>query len=168
MTDCPNTEMRDALPDYLHGALDDVASVRVRAHLGVCADCTAELRLLHAVLETAPASPVDVARIVAAIPAYRAPTSRWGWSGTVALRLAAAVLIAAAGVSTVTMARRRDGGSAQRPRSPAASSSGLALVGVGELSDDGLEELIASMDHLEAAPTAEPEPMSPAEVGGGV
>lgn len=69
MTDCPNAEIRDRLPDLLHDALDGAARLSLESHLAACDACTRELALLRAarvVLSRAPS--VDVARIAAALP----------------------------------------------------------------------------------------------------
>lgn len=47
MTDCPNAEIRDLLPDLLHERLGASARAAVMAHVGECADCRAELSLLR-------------------------------------------------------------------------------------------------------------------------
>ena len=47
MTDCPNAEMRDRLPDLLHERLDASARALVMAHVEQCDDCRAELMLLR-------------------------------------------------------------------------------------------------------------------------
>lgn len=69
MTRCNNREMRDLLPDFVHGQLDAACSAEVREHVASCAACAAELELLNEVvagMATAPAMNVD--RIVAALP----------------------------------------------------------------------------------------------------
>lgn len=68
MPDCEWAEMRDALPDFLHGNLDALGRAAVEAHVASCADCASELALLRevrAVLSREPA--VNVARISAAV-----------------------------------------------------------------------------------------------------
>lgn len=106
MTDCPNGDIRDLLPDLLHGRLGAAERVEVEAHVRECADCREELELLRgmqAALRPAPA--VDVGAIVAGIPPYRAPArqiSSRGWGGW---RIAAAVTILAAGGTSVVVAR---------------------------------------------------------------
>jgi hypothetical protein len=47
MTDCPNAEMRDRLPDLLHERLDASVRAVVLAHVDGCDDCRAELTLLR-------------------------------------------------------------------------------------------------------------------------
>src|SRR5690349_6937026 len=47
MTDCPNAEMRDRLPELLHEQLDARARALVARHVAECPDCRAELALLE-------------------------------------------------------------------------------------------------------------------------
>src|SRR5919108_4818432 len=79
MIDCSNAEIRDRLPDFVHGQLDAEARAEVAAHAAGCSACTAELALLRelrASLRTG--ATVDVARIVAALPA---PPARGAGAG---------------------------------------------------------------------------------------
>ena len=69
MSECVSAEMRDVLPEYVHGQLDDGRAAEVRAHLAGCADCAAEVELLRAVMSAAPAAPkMNVDRIARALP----------------------------------------------------------------------------------------------------
>jgi len=191
MTDCQNVTMREALPELLHGRLADGERRLVEAHLVDCVDCTDELAILEAVLASAPAPAVDVTRIVMAIPSYRPvadaesrvdarsgvipmrPRAGWasGWSSRSArLQLAAALAIAAAGISTVAVVKHNG---AQQQASVAAvgataarADQGVALVATADLSDAELATLIKDMDSMQALPPAEPEPIAPAVDGG--
>jgi len=191
MTDCQNVTMREALPELLHGRLADGERRLVEAHLVDCVDCTDELAILEAVLASAPAPAVDVTRIVMAIPSYRPvadaesrvdarsgvipmrPRAGWasGWSSRSArLQLAAALAIAAAGISTVAVVKHNG---AQQQASVAAvgataarADQGVALVATADLSDAELATLIKDMDSMQAIPPAEPEPIAPAVDGG--
>ena len=70
MNDCMNAEVRDALPDLMHGRLSELNTATMRAHIETCADCREELRLLEEIRASAPIAPrIDVSRIVAALPA---------------------------------------------------------------------------------------------------
>jgi anti-sigma factor RsiW len=70
--DCINTEVRDALPDLLHGRLSALDTATMNAHVESCAECRAELALLREVRATAALAPsMDHARMAASIPAYR-------------------------------------------------------------------------------------------------
>lgn len=70
MNDCMNAEVRDALPDLMHGRLSELNTATMRAHVETCPDCREELRLLEEIRASAPIAPrIDVSRIVAALPA---------------------------------------------------------------------------------------------------
>lgn len=70
MNDCMNAEVRDALPDLMHGRLSDLNTVTMKAHVETCADCRAELRLLEEIRASAPIAPrIDLSKIISALPA---------------------------------------------------------------------------------------------------
>jgi len=72
MRDCAEASASDQLAELVHGRLDAVERVPLEAHVAACASCTAELaivRRVHQVVTETPPVPVDVARIVAALPA---------------------------------------------------------------------------------------------------
>ena len=186
MSECQNFEVRDRLPEYVHGAIEDDAELAlIRSHVELCGDCARELSVIEAMLASAPAPAVDVARIVAAIPAYRAvgvapvmaasvgrtgalpkAQRRWfgGLNGTY-FRVAAGFLIAAAGLSAVVVTRRP---ATVAPVVTGATGTGVALVNVSDLSDDNLERLIQSMGDLDDAPPTEPEAVTPTMSGGAI
>ena len=69
MTDCPNAEIRDLLPDLAADALSPVERTRVQAHVDGCVECAAEVALLHTARAVRPQiGPINVARIVAQLP----------------------------------------------------------------------------------------------------
>jgi anti-sigma factor RsiW len=69
MTMCTDKEMRDLLPDYVHGHLDAARAAEVREHVASCSECAAELELLNEVVASVPLVPeMDVDRIVSALP----------------------------------------------------------------------------------------------------
>jgi hypothetical protein len=104
MIDCPNGDVRDLLPDYLHDRLASSARTSVERHLAECAACRDELALLRdlrGALNRAPR--IDVAAVAAAIPAYRPPARKsWatGW------RAAAAIAAIAAGGASFALLTR--------------------------------------------------------------
>ncbi|MDP9178119.1 MAG: zf-HC2 domain-containing protein [Gemmatimonadota bacterium] len=125
MNDCLSAEMRDALPDVVHGKLDAAKLAEVEAHVAACDECAVELDLLRAVVASMPAAPaIDVQRIVAALPvaakqglllhrgngeaafasdtSLRRPQSVWS---SPLLRVAAAVVIIAAGGLSLLVGR---------------------------------------------------------------
>jgi hypothetical protein len=125
MNDCLNAEMRESLPDLIHGNLEPAKLAQVEAHVASCDACSAELELLRTVVASMPTAPaMDVQRIVAALPvaakqglllhrgngdavAASAPTlkrSQAVWSRPM-LRVAAAVMIVAAGGLSLLVGR---------------------------------------------------------------
>lgn len=102
MNDCPNGDVRDLLPDLLHERLDAETRAMVDAHVATCADCAAELDLLRQLRGSRGTPRIDVASIVAAVPAYRAPARR-SW---VSWRAAAAITVIVAGASSVAVLQR--------------------------------------------------------------
>jgi anti-sigma factor RsiW len=126
MTECRTPELQDLLPDFVSESLGDADRVRVTAHLAECDACTADLAILRAV-RTARVSvaPVDVAKIVAALPrptgvapavpvlhvhrnANVPPAARKTsmWRGPQVWRMAATIGVVLAGGVSVLVARR--------------------------------------------------------------
>jgi anti-sigma factor RsiW len=175
MNDCPNGDIRDLLPDLLHGRLGANERADVEAHLRDCADCRDELELLRSMrsaLRRAPAVRVD--RIVAGIPPYRAPMrqrSARSWGGW---RIAAAVTLLAAGGTSVIVAHNQDRKPASVATVPAPAARELALGGgsIGELDDSELSALIDDVGTLDAVTPADVDnaavagPIAPTTAGG--
>ena len=125
MNDCLNAEMRESLPDLIHGNLEPAKLAQVEAHVASCDACAAELELLRTVVASMPAAPgMNVQRIVAALPVAAkqglllhrgngdsaaspmppAKRSQGLWSRPM-LRVAAAVAIVAAGGLSLLVGR---------------------------------------------------------------
>ena len=103
MNDCPMGDVRDLLPDLLHGRLDAVTRASVASHVSGCADCQGELALLRDLRSTIHVAPsLDLGAISAAMPRYRAPVQR-SWVGW---RTAAAITVIVAGGSSVALIQR--------------------------------------------------------------
>ena len=175
MTDCPNGDIRDRLPDLLHGRLGAAERAAVEAHLRACQDCRDELELLRSMrgaLGRVPAVNVDA--IAAQIPPYRVParqrpTRSWGgW------RIAAAVTLLAAGGTSVIVARKDDRKPATAATATVSAPRELALTGgaVGELDDSELSALIDDVGSLDAVTPADADnaavagPLAPPSPGG--
>jgi anti-sigma factor RsiW len=180
MSDCTNVEMREALPELLHGRLDANHAARVREHVAACAECAAELELLERVRSAYSAAPaVDTARIVRALPARRPRRA----SGVGGLRIAAAVVLLLGGavVTRVVMTGTQyavdstlvvlpvdtspaialpanDTPRAEPGRS--ASAARVLAMSLSELDDldaEDLETLMGALDDIDAVPAAEPD-----------
>lgn len=111
MNDCVNIEVHEALPDLLHGRLNELDTATMTAHVESCAYCRAELALLREVKASAPLAPrMDALRIASALPPYGgkavlanrpiAPARKSGLRYSL-LASAAVVLVALGGLSIV-------------------------------------------------------------------
>ncbi len=168
MNDCPNAEIRDQLPDLLHGHLDAASRARVESHLRACEDCRQELELLRGIRASAPRIAVDVDRIVAALPAA-AVRRRRSWNSRV-WQLAAAVVFLAAGGSAVVkyvnhVAPHDSTGAAvvaaNDGSASATSAAGDVELSVGygyaDLTDAQLQTLLKDVEQITAVPLADPD-----------
>jgi anti-sigma factor RsiW len=178
MIDCPNGESRDQLPDFVHDQLNPTARAVVAAHVAQCAACAAEVTLLRELRGTLRNGPtVDVARIVAALPApSRVPRDggrRFGW------RVAAAViaLVIGGGSAAILSGRLRERDvpgpqvARQAPPEPSrlqqVAASGISIdADLAEASAVELEALLEDLETFDGLPAREPEP-PPATSGAG-
>ena len=176
MSECFSPEVRDFLPDLVHGKLGETDTATLLAHVEACDACAAELALLREVRASAPLAPsIDVVRVAAAIPARpvvtppeapRPTTSRplrWRFVATAAVVVAAAVLGTQLGpdASVVSVRGAQSPSVAESISTAPASAPSLALVAaVGELTDEQIETLLTELDEIDAIPSAEPDPAS--------
>ncbi|HEV8233601.1 MAG TPA: zf-HC2 domain-containing protein, partial [Gemmatimonadaceae bacterium] len=113
MTDCPNAEMRDRLPDLLHERLDASARAVVMAHVDGCDDCRAELMLLReaSVALTSDVRGVDITSITRVVIGLTAgaqePTRRRARSPWMDWRVAASIAVLAVGGASFAVVRAR-------------------------------------------------------------
>lgn len=178
MTDCPNGEIRDQLPDFVHDQLDSSAGAAVAAHVAQCAACRAELTLLrelHERLRKAP--PVDVARIVAALPApSRVSKDRRRLDWRVAAMIAA--LVVGGGSAAILSGRLREAdvpaspvarrAAPEAPRVQQVASSGISIdADLAEATAVELQELLEDLEAFDGLPASEPEPAPPTPSVGG-
>ena len=183
MSDCTNVEMRESLPELLHGRLAGTARAQLEAHLASCSDCSAELELLQAarasIAAMAPGG-IDTRAIVAALPRPRARWAPAAVPSRSAWRIAAAVTVIALGGLSLNVVRQYSDGrvfavsDSTRDAAPVVAPGDLVAsadtpvtgtgrpgvtggVGVTDLADEDLETLIGALDQLEAAPHVDPE-----------
>src|ERR1043166_1343355 len=125
MTDCPNADIRDRLPDLLHERLDASTRGRVVAHVEGCRACRSELDLLRDTrrLFVAATPPVDVEGIVMALPqppraGARPSARRWmDW------RMAAAVTVFAIGAGSFALVARGTSNQAAVDQTPLSNTT---------------------------------------------
>ena len=132
MTDCPNAEMRDRLPDLLHERLDSATRTVVMAHVESCAECRAELTLIreaHVALVSGIRS-VDVTVIARRVlertrvpraSATRQPLRRAAWASLLDWRVAASIAVLVVGGGSVLLMNGNRAG--QQPPAVVASPS---------------------------------------------
>ena len=170
MNDCPNADIRDLLPDFIHGTLDGERRLKVERHVRACADCTAEIALLtrvHAAFAEAPA--VDVGRIVGALPVRPRRSIRH----LTAWRVAATIAVVALGSITFALApefRDRSADSVSIASNATAGSGAHALSFGGRLSDladDELDALLNEIQYYDAMTVEEPGVLVPGLPMGG-
>ena len=167
MTDCPNAEMRDRLPDLLHERLETSVRAAVLAHIDECDDCRAEMVLLREARivlspEMRVVDVVAISRVV--IEKTRTPVkaavhrSRWmDW------RIAASIAVTATPSAAPNGARPETLVTAPMPRSEtsatvsSASAELSAAAPVGDLSESDLRALLRDLDQIDAVPPTEPE-----------
>ena len=164
MSDCTKGEMRDLLPELMHGSLDAETKRALEAHVASCPECAEELALLHALrpaLTRAPA--VDVQRIAAAVNARtsRAPRSS-RWRAPIRVAIAAGALLAAGGIG-YGMTNRERITATERAAAGAQPPMTIANAGIvdnlHDLTDDDVRALTASLDGLSGVPDADPPPV---------
>ena len=156
MRDCPNVEMRERLPELMHGVLRADVAADVRAHVAQCEDCRAELELLESVRSAlvTPTTPIDSARIVAKLPRYERPSLWTRVTRSRELRAAAAVVLMVGGFLAVQQTR-----SGVQPDTAVAvaSAEGAAELAIGDTFQDLTDsDLVAVLDAI-----AKLEPVTP-------
>ena len=127
MSDCTKGEMRDLLPELMHGTLDASAQRAVAAHVASCAECAEELALLRALRPALSRGPVvNVERIAAAVqarvPAGRVPAPARGWRAAPwRIAIAAAAILAVGGLG-YALALRGPGAATEVAQGPNSSA----------------------------------------------
>jgi predicted anti-sigma-YlaC factor YlaD len=110
MNDCTDNDIRELLPDLLHGALGAGAVERAEAHLASCEECRAELQVLRTVQSAAVFAPtIDVDQVVRRIPPYSRIVPAVEAPARSRLRswlVAATVAIAIVGVGSMVVTRQ--------------------------------------------------------------
>lgn len=174
MIDCPNGDIRDLLPDVLHGRLDAGERARVEAHVASCDACAAELALLRGLRSTIRRAPVvDTAAIAASIPGYRVPVRQRTWGGW---RAAAAIAAIAVGGTSIAIVGRESRPMVRSDATNPIASESMAVSAVApsvapesaaRTSAQSAQALQPSTRNVTPAP-AVPEPVSLAMAGGAI
>lgn len=169
MIDCSNGDIRDQLPELVNGRLVGDPLAAVRAHLVDCALCQAEVELLERtraiLIFTTPR--IDATRIAQALPT---PSMRsHSHSRAFDWRIAATIaVLAVGGGGTALMHRNRvspkltDTITIATNAQSITDGSELSISSdLSGLSDEQLDALVSSVNHIEALPSAEVHSASP-------
>jgi anti-sigma factor RsiW len=178
MRDCPDGAMRDLLPLYVSGRLDDADHSKVEAHVQACADCAAEVELLRATVRAFEVAPIDAASISAKIPTARSARRTRPFHSQPLWRVAAVMTFMIAGTATVMVVRQPASGSlgidtlASVSTPGAARETTLALSNgssarstatisfgnnLSDLTDEQLAALLSSLDRIDGSVSADPQ-----------
>jgi anti-sigma factor RsiW len=190
MNKCRELDIKEMLPDLLHGKLDADARARVEAHIASCGECAEELEVLRTVKSAAVFIPaIDVDSVVRQIPPYRtivpavqAPAR----PRLVSWLVAASLVVVVLGGGSLLMVQRAPtvGPVAVVEREPAIPTTpvvrepiisatpvphALALASaVDGLSDNNLQQLMNDMNSFDALPVTEPGPAISVDNGEGL
>ncbi len=158
MTDCPRSDIRDLLPDWVNGSLEHDASADVSEHLTTCAACRDEadlLERLRVVLSPEPA--IDVRRVAARV--IERTSAREGsvtrgksWRAVIGgLAIAASFIFGA-------LLIRGEGDPAAVADIRAANAELSVAGGLSGLEEEQLEALLVRLDAMEALPQTSTAP----------
>ena len=159
MSDCPNVEIREQLPELLSGTLSAHRRAEVEAHLAGCEDCADELELLRLVREayTEMAPAVNVNAIVSALPRRASRPALRSWRRSHAFQIAAAVSFIALGGISLAVARSFYTPDIEQPDTIAVIETPISFAGgLSDLGDEDVEALISALESIEALPVVEP------------
>ncbi|MEJ7809000.1 MAG: zf-HC2 domain-containing protein [Gemmatimonadaceae bacterium] len=102
MTDCPRTDVRDRLPEWVHGHLGAPEAAVIAAHVRTCAACADEAHLLRQLRSALSVEPrIDVARIAGALARRPSVPQRARQMGAARWKRYAVGAALAAGIATV-------------------------------------------------------------------
>lgn len=158
MTDCPRSEIRDLLPDWVSGSLEHQAAADVSEHLTVCAACRDEADLigrLRVVLLPEPA--MDVSRVAERVVERTSARGgraarRKSWRSVVGgLAIAASVIFGALLIQS-------DDDPAVVADIRAANAELPVAGGLSGLEEEQLEALLVRLDAMEALPQTSTAP----------
>jgi anti-sigma factor RsiW len=186
MTDITHDEVRDALPELLHGNVDAARRAALENHLLGCDECASEMRVLQMVRAAPSFAPrIDATKVAAMIPPYGGiPAQRpagkkivWQMASAVAaLVLVVAVVMTRGNTDSVATPTRIASVpvtnapatttmtppatvplTAETPRVVERTRELQVAVGLEGLSDGSVAQLVKDLDGLDGLPSPDPE-----------
>ncbi len=110
MNKCTDSNVREMLPDLLHGTLAPDVKGRVEAHLATCEECREDLEVLRTIKAAAVFAPaIDVEQVVRQIPPYRTivpATERPASTRIVSWLVAASLAVVVIGGGSLVLTRQ--------------------------------------------------------------
>ena len=153
MSDCPDSEMRDLLPELLHDRLPADQRARVEAHVASCAACRAEKEILAAMRAAIVTPRVDTVRVAGAVSPYE---SRRRIARSSAWRIAAAVMLLAGGGLLWSSAPRTPTADSMVANATVAPTTELAVGDpLTDLTESDLRDLLDEVGSIEAVTSEE-------------
>lgn len=162
MTDCPRAEVRDVLPEWVNGTLDEATASDVAEHVATCAACADEAELIRAmrgILVREPA--IDVHRVARAVAAQTTPAARRTTRRAPWLVVAGGLALAASVLFAGLLLRDGDAPSAARDLSTPVAGAGRGQpAGATVAPDDSSHRLSPAPVDSPAPNRGTPEPVS--------
>jgi len=158
MTDCPRSEIRDLLPDWVNGSLEREAAADVSEHITTCAACRDEADLLgrlRVVLSPEPA--IDVRRVAARV-VERTSTRGGGAARGKSRRAIVGGLAIAASVIFGALLIQGDDDRSAVSDIRAANAELPVAGGLSGLEEEQLEALLVRLEAMEALPQTSTAP----------
>lgn len=193
MTEITHDEVREALPELLHGNVDADLRIVLENHLRGCAECGKEMRVLQLVKDAPSFAPrIDAVKVAAAIPPYGGVPAERPSRSKVIWRMASAVAVVMVVVATFVSrtdrapiakpARVASAGvtpevvkttprsatapiRAPKPRAAEPARELQVAVGLDGLSDGSVAQLVKDLDGLDGLPSPEPENLGVGDPG---
>ena len=143
-------DVRELLPDYAAGRLEEAAAARIERHVGACDECREELDLVGMLLSTRVAPPVGLDdRIVSSIGRRRMVAHRpwWGLSAAAVAAVALGIGISSGPTGTTDPLQIEPVATEFEEGDFWVSDDGL-LAGapaLEDLSDEALEQLLEEL-----------------------
>jgi len=159
VNDCVNAEVRDALPDLLHGRLSDLDTATMTAHVESCAACRAELAIMREAMDSLPIVPrMNAVTIAAAIPPYAgagavrsAPSRTPAWNPRLTVRLAVVAALVAIGGWAFSVTRVNDAVRQTAATSPVVMPEQIAPPAAAPLAVTSGEPSVATPEETQVA-----------------
>lgn len=158
MTDCPRSEIRDLLPDWVNGSLERDAAADVSEHITTCAACRDEADLLGRLrVVLSPEPEIDVRRVAERVVERTSARGARAARGKSWRAMVGGLAIAASVVFGALLIQGEDDPAALSDIQAANAELPVA-GGLAGLEEEQLEALLDRLDSMEALPQTSTAP----------